>query len=67
MGDDRQIPLADHAPQLDTCARALWIWPRLDRRKLARTCGDTARVARIVERRTSLPRESIVKMLEVRP
>ncbi len=45
---------------------ALAIWPRLDRKKLTRTCGDPNRVARLVERRTSLPRESILAMLGVR-
>lgn len=51
----------------DPRSRALAIWPRLDHRKLARTCGDPHRVARLVERRTALPREAILGMLGVRP
>jgi len=51
----------------DARSRALAIWPGLDRTKLARTCGDPNRVARLVERRTSLPREAILGMLGVRP
>lgn len=49
----------------DPRSRALAIWPGLDRKKLTRTCGDPNRVARLVERRTSLPRESILRMLGV--
>ena len=51
----------------DPRSRALAIWPGLDRRKLARTCGDPHRVARLVEHRTALPRESILRMLGARP
>ena len=43
--------------------RALILWPRLDRTRLARTAGDPRRVARLVERRTSLPWDVIVAML----
>ena len=50
----------------DVRSRALAMWPGLDRKKLARTCGDPARVARLVERRTALPRESIIGILEGR-
>ena len=48
----------------DVCARALAMWPRLDRRKLSRTRGDPRRVARLIERRTALPREAILGILE---
>ena len=48
----------------DVCARALATWPGLDRRKLTRTRGDPGRVARLIERRTALPREAILAMLE---
>jgi hypothetical protein len=48
---------------VDPRSRALAIWPGLDRRKLARTCGDPHRVARLVEQRTTLPRETILGML----
>ena len=51
-------------PPVDVRARALAIWPRLDRRKLTRTCGDPRRVARLVERRTALSLEAIVAILE---
>ena len=40
------------------------MWPGLDRKKLARTCGDPARVARLVERRTKHSIESIIRILE---
>jgi hypothetical protein len=45
-------------------ARALALWPGLDRRALLRTHGDPRRIARLVTRRTALPEESIVAMLE---
>ena len=44
-------------------ARALAIWPRLDRVRLARTQGDPVRIARLVTERTALTAESIVSML----
>jgi len=50
----------------DVRSRALAIWPGLDRTKLTRTCGDPHRVARLVERRTTLSRETILGMLGVR-
>ncbi len=43
--------------------RALILWPGLDRARLARTAGDPLRIARLVERRSSLPGEVIVAML----
>ncbi len=51
----------------DVRSRALAIWPGLDRTKLTRTCGDPHRVARLVERRTTLSRETILGMLGVLP
>ena len=50
----------------DPRGRALALWPRLDRRSLTRTHGDPRRIARLVERRTALPRESILYLLGVR-
>lgn len=50
----------------DPRSRALAIWPGLDRRKLTRTCGDPHRIARLVEGRTALPLESILRLLGVR-
>ncbi len=47
----------------EVIARALAVWPGLDRRKLARTSGEPARVARLVEHRTALSRETIVRIL----
>jgi len=44
--------------------RALLLWPRLDRVRLARTAGDPERIARLVERRSALPVEVIVAMLK---
>jgi len=55
-----RVALAD-----DVRSRALAIWPGLDRRKLTRTCGDPERVARLVGRRTALPREAILGILGV--
>ena len=47
----------------DVRKRALALWPGLDRRKLSRTGGRPRRVARLVERRTSLTLETILGML----
>jgi hypothetical protein len=44
-------------------ARAVLLWPGLDRRQLGRTGGDPQRVVRLVARRSSLPPESIREML----
>jgi len=43
--------------------RALLMWPRLDRRKLAKCADDPSRIARLVATRTNLPTEVIVGML----
>jgi len=51
----------------DVRARALLLWPGLDRKKLTRSCGDPRRVARLIERRTALSREAILGMLGVPP
>jgi hypothetical protein len=58
----RQAPAAT-----DYRARALTIWPGLDRDKLRRTQGDPVRIARLVEHRTRLPVEAIVSLLTGRP
>ena len=44
--------------------RAILIWPRLDRRMLAKCGCDARRIARFVSHRTSLPVEQIAAMLE---
>lgn len=59
---DRRPPAAGTSA-CDVRGRALAMWPGLDRRKLTRTRGDLQRVARLVERRTALPRESILRIL----
>jgi hypothetical protein len=48
---------------IDPRRRALAIWPRLDAAKLARTCGEPERVARLIGRRTTLPKEAIIRLL----
>lgn len=63
---DRLPPRDGGLAATDVRSRALAMWPGLDRKKLARTCGDPARVARLVERRTALPRASIIGILEGR-
>jgi hypothetical protein len=44
-------------------ARALLIWPRLDRGQLTRTHGDPRKVARLVARRTIHSEEVILSLL----
>jgi hypothetical protein len=46
--------------------RAAAIWPRLDQRMVASSGGDVRRLARYLARRTSLPVETIIAMLEER-
>jgi hypothetical protein len=43
--------------------RAMVIWPRLDRRALARCGCDPARIANYVSRRTRMPARSIEALL----
>ena len=46
------------------CAtRAVALWPRLDRKRLGRCHDDPRRIAGVVAHRTSLPYESILKLL----
>lgn len=66
MGVVGRIRRPDFAVDSDPRSRALAIWPGLDRRKLTRTCGDPHRIARLVEGRTALPLESILRLLGVR-
>ena len=64
--------LADGSSQLpaDTCqatyARALLLWPGLDRGRLARTHGDPRKVARLVARRTIHGEDTILQLLRGR-
>jgi hypothetical protein len=46
-------------------ARALVLWPGLDRTRLTATKGDARRIARLVQRRTTQPFEAILAMLGV--
>jgi hypothetical protein len=62
----KKTPPSEAALGRDVRSRALAMWPGLDRKKLTRTCGDPTRVTRLVERRTALPRESILRILEGR-
>jgi len=39
------------------------LWPRLDRAKLRRIADNPARIAEMIERRTSQPYEVILAML----
>lgn len=61
MDGQDQPPQAARVTHVDAQTRALATWPRLDRRKLSRTHGD---LTRIVGRRTALPLETIIGMLE---
>ncbi len=47
----------------DIYARALLLWPGLDRRRLVRTHGDPRKVARLVARRTIHGEEAILRLL----
>jgi len=67
----RARPLRTNPPQdastdasrPDLRRRALAIWPGLDRDKLRRTRGELQRIARLVEKRTALSFETILRML----
>jgi hypothetical protein len=61
MRTDRSAPVDPSG--VDVRRRALLLWPGLDRRKLSRTGGRPRRVARLVERRTSLTVDVILGML----
>jgi hypothetical protein len=54
-------PLHDLAP--DYWSRALALWPRLERHRLARVRHDPRRVATLVSRRTNLSRAAILHLL----
>jgi hypothetical protein len=57
-------PTTARAPDLCQAAlRAMVIWPRLDRRALARCGCDSARIANYVSRRTRMPTRSIETLL----
>lgn len=57
-------PVTARAQDLCPAAlRAMVIWPRLDRRALARCGCDSARIANYVSRRTRMPARSIETLL----
>jgi hypothetical protein len=55
--------MVDAIERFDVTERALLMWPRLDRRKLAKCADDPSRIARLVATRTNLPTEVIVGIL----
>jgi hypothetical protein len=48
---------------VDYRRRALWIWPGLDRARLARAHNDPVRIARLVSGRTTQPIDAILALL----
>jgi hypothetical protein len=61
------VRAANQRSAVEACAftqRAMFIWPRLDRRTLARCGCDLRRVAAYVARRTSLSVDAITAILE---
>ncbi len=63
----RVLPLAGARPDGPTTScyveRAMLLWPRLDRTRLRRVADNPARMAEIIERRTSQPFDVILAML----
>jgi hypothetical protein len=55
--------LASNSNLHPTVIRAQYLWPRLDRRMLAHSQGNPARIADHVARRTSLPVDTIIELL----
>ena len=55
--------MVDAIERFDVAQRALLMWPRLDRRKLAKCADDPSRIARLVATRTNLPAEVIIGIL----
>jgi hypothetical protein len=51
--------------QVDYCSRALVLWPRLERDRLARARNDPARVAALISHRTTLSLGAIMELLGV--
>lgn len=61
-------PRASAARPLPRCsARALALWPGLDRARLLRTRGDPARIAALVTQRTVYSSEHVIAMLTKDP
>jgi hypothetical protein len=53
----------DRTESDDYIERAMLLWPRLDRARLRRVAADPARMAGLIERRTSQPYDAILAML----
>lgn len=62
-------PLSDAPPSAapDYYARALALWPRLERGRLVRARHDPGRVAALISRRTTLSFEAILELLGAPP
>jgi hypothetical protein len=60
---DCPTPAAVPSLPADYYARALALWPRLEHHRLARVKHDPGRVAALVARRTTLPKEAILELL----
>lgn len=56
-------PDVHRAREARYAARALAIWPRLDRDRLRRTGDDPVKIARLVAQRTTLSVEEILTLL----
>lgn len=58
---------ADRSPIRESMLdrRVLAIWPRLDRRALARCRHDPQRIASLVGRRTNMPPEAILALVSL--
>jgi hypothetical protein len=64
-GAETLHPLPDLLP--DYCSRALALWPRLQRHRLARVRNDPRRVAALISRRTALSYATILELLGAPP
>ena len=62
--EPRLRPAARVQDMCPAALRAMVIWPRLDRRALARCGCDPARIANYVSRRTRMPIRSIEALLK---
>ncbi len=64
MTDPAPSPTRRSAPACAFTQRAMLIWPRLDRRSLARCGCDSRRIAAYIARRTKLSVDAITAILE---
>jgi hypothetical protein len=61
------VPASNPRSAVEKCVfvqRAMFFWPRLDRRTLARCGCDPRKIAAYVARRTSLSVDAITELLE---